>query len=74
MTFLNACLRGQCSPSDVYDWVERWQSDATIGKTLPDYLGLTAHEYTLWVEGNLSMADILERRKSADSPTSPAED
>jgi hypothetical protein len=67
MTFLDACLRGQCSPSDIYDWVERWEHEATISTPLADYLGLTADEYAAWVEGHLTMAAILESRAGEDT-------
>lgn len=65
-TFLNACLYGQASVSDVDDWVDRWHETdgAPDGEavSLAQYLGLTDAEYAQWVTDGSILKDVVIRR------------
>lgn len=48
-TFVAAVLAGDAMPVDIDDYIDAWH-DSSEDISLPDFLGLTDHEYALWVE------------------------
>jgi hypothetical protein len=53
-TFVDACIRGIASLSDIDDWVDRWHDTDFQGEapSLFEYLGFTPDEGKLWVENS----------------------
>lgn len=48
-TFVEAVLAGDAMPVDIDDYIDAWHGSSD-DISLPDFLGLTDHEYALWVE------------------------
>lgn len=61
-TFMDAALSGRTASPDIDDWVDRWH-EGDGGGGLADYLGMTADEYSLWVERPSVLPWILAARQ-----------
>lgn len=66
--FIDDCLAGKASVSDLDDYIEYWHTHET-GNTLQEFLGVTEAEYGQWLKmGDYSFfQSILEQRKAAIS-------
>jgi hypothetical protein len=63
-TFIDLCLRGEVSINDVDDFVDAWHGGA--GKaTLREYLGMSEHEYSLWLTDPDELSRIFASRRIA---------
>jgi hypothetical protein len=58
-TFADACLEGEATVDQVDDWVDRWHAGEGAGRSLGEFLGLTAAQSRAWVERPDSLADAL---------------
>lgn len=65
-TFIDLCLQGVASPSEIDDFVDRWH-DAPEKSELHDFLGMTKTEYSLWVRVPDALSIILKSRREAKS-------
>ena len=64
--FIQKCLSGAARSTDIDAYVERWH-ECDSDKTIHDFLGLTLHEYSLWVEQPEVLPKIVTaRRNGAD--------
>ena len=64
-TFVDACLRGVASLSDIDDWVDRWHETDFQGEapSLFEYLGFTPDEGKLWVENPAALSAIVDAHR-----------
>jgi len=62
-TFVDLCIKGKVSISDIDDFVDRWH-DGNDPHTLHEFLGLTEGEYALWVKRPSELKIILSARKN----------
>jgi len=63
--FVEACLRGDALLEDVNDWVDRWH-EGHGPLALPEHLGMTADEYSLWVEQPESLRFIVHAHSTGE--------
>jgi hypothetical protein len=66
-SFFDLYSRGDASPDDIDDFVERWRDDREPWAreiSLEDYLGLRQDEYQVWVYDPEALPSILEARRS----------
>lgn len=63
-TFIELCLKGEASMTDVDDFVDAWHG-GTGNSTLRECLGMSDHEYSLWINDPSELAGILASRKMA---------
>ena len=49
-TFKEKFLAGKVSFSNLDNYVERWHFDQSDGKSLKEYLGLSAEENSIWLK------------------------
>ncbi len=62
-TFLDLCLRGECLPDEIDDYVDLWHTgDSTL--PLSEFLGILPEEYALWVEMPSALEWILQSRRT----------
>ena len=61
--FLQKCLSGAARFSDIDAYVARWH-ECDSDKTIHDFLGLTLHEYSLWVEQPEVLPEIVSARRT----------
>ncbi len=66
-SFFDLYSRGEVSPNDVDDFVDRWHDDQEpwardLG--LHEYLGMTHEEYEVWLCDPLALPSILQARQS----------
>jgi hypothetical protein len=65
--FVEACLAGEALDRDVDDWVDSWSDSggAPDGApiSLPDHLGMSEREYSLWVEESATLRVIIAARR-----------
>ena len=61
--FMQKCLAGAAQSTDINDYVERWH-ECHSGKAIHDFLGLTLHEYSLWVEQPEVLPEIVTARRT----------
>lgn len=59
--FIKDCLAGTARFSDIDTYVERWHQ-CNSDKAIHDFLGLTLHEYSLWVENPEVLSEIVSAR------------
>ncbi len=57
-SFVQMCVQGQATPSEIDDWVDRWHEGAEHD-SLADFLGMSSAEYARWVAHPESLADII---------------
>ncbi len=62
-TFLELCIEGKESPSNIDDYVDEWHN-GTDPREIYEFLGMTWDEYGLWVENSKAIFDIIEKRKN----------
>jgi hypothetical protein len=62
-TFVDLCLDGAVLMDEIDDFVDLWHEDEAITEPLHDFLGMTAEEYSLWVEKPASLRLILAARE-----------
>ena len=59
-TFKEKFLAGKVSFSNLDNYVERWHFDQSDGKSLKEYLGLSAEENSIWLKlGNEALEHAL---------------
>lgn len=58
-------LRGEALLDDIDDHVDRWHESSTE-EPLPEYLGMTSLEYSLWVEQPASLRIIVAAREQRE--------
>lgn len=63
LKFVELCLRGEVSVSEIEDFIDLWH-DSNDKQTLPEFLGMTDSEYALWVEQPDSLDAIIFARKN----------
>ena len=62
-TFIDGCLAGEALAEDIDDAIEQWHG-GNVRCSLPEFLGLTEREYSLFVENPHALKAILYSRKS----------
>ena len=62
-TFIDMCVAGSASPSQIDDWIDRWHEGGEPG-TLAEFLGLSSEEYACWVARPESLAEILSAHRT----------
>jgi hypothetical protein len=66
-SFFDLYSRGEASPDDIDDFVDRWhdaQDPGVRSLELYEYLGMTHEEYEIWLCDPLGLPDILDARRS----------
>lgn len=66
-SFFDLYSRGEASPDDVDDFVDRWHDDQepwARNLELHEYLGMTHEEYEVWLCDPLALPSILQARRS----------
>lgn len=59
-TFKENFLAGKASILDLDDYVEKWHSDRSDGRSLTEYLGLSTEENSIWLKlGNKALEHAL---------------
>ena len=61
-TFIDLCLTGKASINDVDDFVDAWHGGAA-NAGLRECLGMSEHEYALWINDPTQLSQILGSRK-----------
>ena len=59
--FIQECLSGTARLTDIDTYVERWHQ-RNSDKSIQDFLGLTMHEYSLWVVNPEVLSKIVTAR------------
>lgn len=65
VTFIDRCLRGTALPDELDNYVDAWH-DGDIGEDLElrELLGMTKHEYAIWMRDSHAIHGIIAARKS----------
>lgn len=63
ITFLESCILGESSVSDIDKFIEAWHCDMTITLQLHEYLGMTWDEYSQWTTKPSTLPLILAAKK-----------
>ncbi|MGD9616614.1 MAG: hypothetical protein AB7H90_19995 [Alphaproteobacteria bacterium] len=66
--FVDLCLAGEASVEEIDDFIDAWH-DASTGKELHDYLGMTRDEYSLWLRAPDALPCILNARRNGEKLT-----
>lgn len=66
-TFVDLCLNGEVLMDEIDEFVEDWHAQEDDSEPLHSYLGMSADEYSLWVEQPTSLRLILAARQE-DAP------
>lgn len=61
--FIQECLSGTARLTDIDAYIERWHQ-CNSDKSIHDFLGLTMHEYTQWVENPDVLSKIVTARRA----------
>jgi hypothetical protein len=48
-TFIDSCVSEKAKPEDIEGWIDYWHDSTENLGELHEYLGMTWHEYSLWV-------------------------
>jgi hypothetical protein len=67
MNYLELVLNGEEFVDSIDDYVDEWH-EGDYDCSLSSFLGLTNHEYALWVESPRNIHNILLMRKHGQSP------
>ena len=71
MNFIQMCLTGAASESEIDDFVDQWHDgEAGKGQDLHEFLGMTWEEYSSWATKPSTLSSILDTHKSRDLATS----
>lgn len=63
MTFIEACVKNLCVPTDIDDFVEFWHAEAAAGRELREAIGMDAEQYAQWLrEGNAYVSRLVKER------------
>jgi len=65
VTFIDLCLRGTALPDQIDDYVDAWH-DGEKGQDLElrEFLGMTAHEYSIWMRDSNAIHAIIASKRS----------
>lgn len=66
-SWVNRCLAGEISMTQIGEYIEYWHGNAT-GKTLPEFLGMTDQEYGRWLATgeDSTLREILDAHSAAN--------
>ncbi|MEU8498416.1 hypothetical protein ACFVZ8_01185 [Streptomyces sp. NPDC059558] len=67
-TYADKVMSGEALFSDIDDFVESWHDSIEDLGPLPEFLGLTEEEYSLWVEQPDSLRFIFAGRRAGVTP------
>ena len=62
-TFLEKCINGEVSASEVDKFVSEWHQDKNNNQSLASFLGMTDAEYNTWLVDSSTLPSIIQRRK-----------
>jgi hypothetical protein len=66
--FIDDCVNGDALLDDIDDYVDRWHgSDSSM--PLYSYLGMSKHEYSLWLTEPAALAFIVKAKRERRSVT-----
>lgn len=67
-SFVTQVLAGTALARDIDDFVDQWHDGPDDSESLAEYLGMTPHEYALWVEKPEALRYIIASRKLRKRP------
>ena len=63
MSFLDRLIAGTARAGEIDEYVEKWH-EGDGSAELREYLGMTAEEYSLWLDNPEMLAEICAARRS----------